>query len=113
MRRWNEQLATDSPVTSAHRVAVTSPSSSSSARIRRRRGCARARMLAGSVATTGSGGVVPSGAPGAGRSAAVGMATTLRHERYLAQEFFSKHRRVPSRRVAAAPPVGPGGRAPG
>ncbi|KGM13830.1 hypothetical protein N869_09340 [Cellulomonas bogoriensis 69B4 = DSM 16987] len=48
-RRWKEQFATVSPVVRAHSVAVASPTSSRWARRSRRRGCARARILAGSV----------------------------------------------------------------
>src|SRR5690606_27656599 len=81
MRRWNEQLATDSPVTSAQRVAVTSPSSSRIARMRRRSGWARARMLAGSVAATWP--AACRGPDGAGPD-------VLMRARYFTKEFLRK-----------------------
>ena len=53
-RRWNEQLAGESPRASAAAVAVSSPSRATSSMSSIRVGCARARMTRGSVSRRSS-----------------------------------------------------------
>src|SRR5262249_13842718 len=48
-RRWNEQLAWETPSTRPHCAAVAGPVATSSSSRSRRRGCAKARIAVGSL----------------------------------------------------------------